>query len=104
MQSFQHACQQVHNHDRHDYLLNLDCTSFIDCIDYIASSINFLQMVLSRVPKQALRKSISFSIMQALAAMLTAGGAPELIFLDLRGNALTDAGTQTMVSHLIHCV
>lgn len=33
---------------------------------------------------------------EALAAMLTAGGAPELIFLDLRGNALTDAGTQSM--------
>ena len=35
--------------------------------------------------------------LQALATVLTGGGAPELIYLDLRSNPLTEAGTQAMV-------
>jgi hypothetical protein len=36
---------------------------------------------------------------QALVAVLSHGAAPELIYLDLRGNPLTEAGTTALVSH-----
>ena len=35
---------------------------------------------------------------QALVAVLAHGAAPELIYLDLRGNPLTEAGTTALVS------
>ncbi len=43
-----------------------------------------------------------FVFWQALVAVLSHGAAPELIYLDLRGNPLTEAGTTALVSHAEH--
>lgn len=62
----------------------------------MASSVNIaLTLLYSRVQPERADGSCGS---QAIATALSEGAAPELIFLDLRGNVMTEASSESMVS------